>query len=632
MEKIFILSFVIFGFFSVASSGNAATLLTETWNDQSLPAAYDQLWTSAAFDSSIRMGSTGYSAKFTWNQGATIATGTGPAAARYLIPATEQIYVSTYWRFNSDWVGSGQGYHPHLIYILSDTDYNVNGAYSGLAANYLDTYIEPHALGAYLVLQDILNEGTTYGAVCGSGCFYAPSVDFVPNQWYRIEVWLKMNTMNGNSPNADGEMKMWVDGVSVYDANNRIYRNGQNPTMKWRTVNIGPWIGDGSPRTQTMWMDDLIVGTERSTGGSCGDGSCLSGETCTSCPQDCPTGSGQVCCSGSVFTGNCCTNSDCPSGQSCSNHACSGTSCTCTSWVNGACGGSCPSQRQQARTCTPSGCDTTSRCIADAACGSSTGELVLHLNLNEGSGTSASDSSGKGNTATITGATWTTDSKSGGQALSLGSSGYIRVPASSSMGFDKSQGTIGMWIKPTSPISDSYQLLAMDSSYGIELNIQPEGNLFFYPWVDPSWNDYNLVTNPLSAGQWQHLAVTWDYSTKAVKLYVNGAEKTPSVQNVPTYWTAIASTADWHIGGSPVKDQYLAGLIDEIKVYSKALTPAEILQDYSGSTCIHKSDTDCSGCVEPDELTAFISRWFTSNQDVTMRELMEAIGLWKKGC
>jgi hypothetical protein len=36
--------------------------------------------------------------------------------------------------------------------------------------------------------------------------------------------------------------------------------------------------------------------------------------------------------------------------------------------------------------------------------------------------------------------------------------------------------------------------------------------------------------------------------------------------------------------------------------------------------------------VEPDELTDFIQRWFTSNQDVSMRELMEAIGYWKRGC
>jgi len=45
--------------------------------------------------------------------------------------------------------------------------------------------------------------------------------------------------------------------------------------------------------------------------------------------------------------------------------------CSCTSWVNGACGaGGCsPTQRQQTRTCTPSGCDTESRCIDDPNCG-----------------------------------------------------------------------------------------------------------------------------------------------------------------------------------------------------------------------------------------------------------------------
>ena len=45
-------------------------------------------------------------------------------------------------------------------------------------------------------------------------------------------------------------------------------------------------------------------------------------------------------------------------------------SCTCTSWVNGACGGGgCPStQRQQTRTCTPSACQAESQCISDATC------------------------------------------------------------------------------------------------------------------------------------------------------------------------------------------------------------------------------------------------------------------------
>lgn len=48
-----------------------------------------------------------------------------------------------------------------------------------------------------------------------------------------------------------------------------------------------------------------------------------------------------------------------------------GASCTCTAWVNGACGaGGCAANlRQQIRTCTPANCQAESRCIADVACG-----------------------------------------------------------------------------------------------------------------------------------------------------------------------------------------------------------------------------------------------------------------------
>lgn len=44
--------------------------------------------------------------------------------------------------------------------------------------------------------------------------------------------------------------------------------------------------------------------------------------------------------------------------------------CSCGSWVSGTCGaGACASnQRRQTRTCNPAGCDSESRCIADAGC------------------------------------------------------------------------------------------------------------------------------------------------------------------------------------------------------------------------------------------------------------------------
>jgi hypothetical protein len=55
-------------------------------------------------------------------------------------------------------------------------------------------------------------------------------------------------------------------------------------------------------------------------------------------------------------------------------------------------------------------------------------------------------------------------------------------------------------------------------------------------------------------------------------------------------------------------------------------------EDCSGQDLqCHKSDTNKDGCVSDTELAAFINRWYISSTDVTLRELMEAIGLWKRG-
>jgi hypothetical protein len=54
----------------------------------------------------------------------------------------------------------------------------------------------------------------------------------------------------------------------------------------------------------------------------CGDAICNNGENCATCPGDCGITSGQVCCGGTVYTGECCSDSDCSSGATCSSHAC----------------------------------------------------------------------------------------------------------------------------------------------------------------------------------------------------------------------------------------------------------------------------------------------------------------------
>ena len=89
------------------------------------------------------------------------------------------------------------------------------------------------------------------------------------------------------------------------------------------------------------------------TNGACGTGGCsatqrLQTRTCT------PSG--------------CSTETQCVSDSTCTSPP--PPSCTCTSWINGACGaGGCSAtQRLQTRTCTPSGCSTETQCVSDSTC------------------------------------------------------------------------------------------------------------------------------------------------------------------------------------------------------------------------------------------------------------------------
>jgi len=51
------------------------------------------------------------------------------------------------------------------------------------------------------------------------------------------------------------------------------------------------------------------------------------------------------------------------------------------------------------------------------------------------------------------------------------------------------------------------------------------------------------------------------------------------------------------------------------------------------SSCTVKADSaPCDGCVNTTELTSFIDRWNMDSSNPTLRELMEAIGMWKAGC
>jgi hypothetical protein len=272
----------------------------EGFNDNNLSSRgwFDD--SSMALDSSTKYAG-GSSYKMTWAPGATSPTGGGTYRHNIATGGTEQLYASFYWRFDTTWIGSLHTYHPHIINILSDLD----DPWDGPAYNYLDSYIEtgdtstpytglvprlgtqdgrninysygslPNDLTTTTENRDVggcngdlrgSDPGTTEGCYLASGSTYwngrqfdSPTVKFQKNTWHYIEVFFKMNSISGGRGQPDGIMWMKVDGSYAINKTNILYRTNQNPAMKWKTFVIAPYIGDGSSRTQTMWMDELTV-------------------------------------------------------------------------------------------------------------------------------------------------------------------------------------------------------------------------------------------------------------------------------------------------------------------------------------------------------------------------------------
>jgi hypothetical protein len=77
----------------------------------------------------------------------------------------------------------------------------------------------------------------------------------------------------------------------------------------------------------------------------------------------------------------------------------------------------------------------------------------------------------------------------------------------------------------------------------------------------------------LAANAWVHLAATYDGANQ--RLFVNGQEVSNRAQSGP-----ISTSAGLlRIGGNQVWGEYFQGRIDEVRVYNRALSQAEIQSD-----------------------------------------------------
>lgn len=290
----------LFLVFSVSSlNASAAVLFEEPFEDTNFSSRgwYDSSG-GVLSDAEYTQGSTkSFECKFL--QSETVCTGGTPS--RYLFTETDSVHVSYYVKYSSNWEGSNRSYHPHEFLLLT----NIDSSYWGPSRSHLTAYIEQNEGTPRLQITDALNidatrvnqdltgiteqrgvsgcngdgDGHGNGDCWGSGTdwsnekiwlasgvyFQDSPGTYYKNDWHHIEAYFKLNSILDGKGVADGVMKYWYDGELLIDHSDVMMRTGQYPSMMFNQFLMLPYIGDGSPVEQTMWVDDLVVSTSRTS-------------------------------------------------------------------------------------------------------------------------------------------------------------------------------------------------------------------------------------------------------------------------------------------------------------------------------------------------------------------------------
>ena len=213
--------------------------------------------------------------------------------------------------------------------------------------------------------------------------------------------------------------------------------------------------------------------------------------------------------------------------------------------------------------------------------------LVAHWTFDEGRGSILHDRSGGGNDGRISGATWVRS----GRGWALRFDGVDdRVDCGRAPAFDLvGPLTLQAWVKPTAANRGEPGIAGkFFESYALTYY----GNAHFY-----ISSGGNHVSGPTALGEWRHIAGVFD--GKTLRFYVNGIETSSRA----SAFTTVRHGGNFMIGcivGDPTatdrnlrQTAFFPGLIDEVRLHSRALSASEIAACYN-------EQAEAKGCPRLD--------------------------------
>lgn len=198
-----------------------------------------------------------------------------------------------------------------------------------------------------------------------------------------------------------------------------------------------------------------------------------------------------------------------------------------------------------------------------------------YWHLDESTSSVVYDASGSGNTGTLVNASWASGSNCrAGSCLSFsGSNSYMNASSSESLS-PQSAITISLWIKLNAIPSGTYnEIVQKYGAYGLKIDAVTS-KVIGYVWGAPE-NHYS--TTALTTGTWYHIAMTFDGSVH--KIYVNGVNENSEndARSIPVSSNPLRVAGRESAGAG----EYINGILDEIRIYNRALSASEIKARYN---------------------------------------------------
>ncbi|MBL7186087.1 MAG: LamG domain-containing protein [Phycisphaerae bacterium] len=204
--------------------------------------------------------------------------------------------------------------------------------------------------------------------------------------------------------------------------------------------------------------------------------------------------------------------------------------------------------------------------------------LVGHWTFDEGSGTVAAGLSGKGNDGTVMGdATWVAGLM-GGSALNFDDSDDIVVIDDDPSLDIEDALTISLWVNTSNVVAPNHMVTKQPSgtapdNYPGNYEFRVKDNTIQFLHQTSESTDYSLYisTSLITAGQWHHAAVSI-VEGGFVEFYLDGVPA-GSVAQSGTF--GVLNDDSLRIGGRK-DNHFFNGMLDDVYIYDRALTPNQI--------------------------------------------------------